>query len=217
MAKIVKALTVSIALATSVAGCWEADPDKDTLGDLRDQVAGFPIEVKHVMASWAANRVAYGYILNNSNRGDDHLGTIRCVKDDKPHFSDPVFDLPVGDMLACLNKHGTSTYFQCLKYLLEDAADEHPDRECSWIGFRTGLSPDEVPDEFKAERATVDDITRALLGPPPPLEIQLLLMGLPGIMGPSGAFCIQRVDWACAPDPFGGPPGTSASSGGGDR
>lgn len=211
---------ICVLAALILAGCWEAEPDRDSLGELRNTVASFPVEVKGVMSRWAANRVAYGYMLNSAQRGDDHLGTIRCIANGAQHFSDPVFDIQVSDMLLCLTRMGTTPYLGCLDVILSDKADEHPDRECSWIGHRTGLAPDEIPDDFRADRISDDEIAWALVGlPPPPKEIQILLLGLPGMLGRAGALCIQaKRDWACAPNPFDAEPGTSsAATGGGDR
>lgn len=208
--------TILCALAALIiAGCWEAEPDQDTFGELRDQVASFPIEIKMVMGRWAANRVAYGYMLG-FNTSDNDIGQLMCNNPDRPGVSIRVA-VTVVDMLKCLGTNRTTIYKECLQLIKEEREDERSGGPCEWESFVHAFDPENVPHEFDAERATVDDITRALLGPPPPLEIQLLLMGLPGVMGPGGAFCIQSVDWACAPDPFSGPPGTSASSGGGDR
>ncbi len=208
------------ALAASVApiACWEADPDQDTLAELQGVVSGWPLEIKHAMAKWQANRIALGYLMGRYDKGEDYIGTIRCVNKGIPHFSDPVIDVTVTAVIKCLRDTGTATYLECLDLILSDRADEYPDRECSWIGHRTGFAPDEIPDDFRAERLADKDLTWGLVGlPPPPIEIQLMLLGLPGMMGARGALCPQGVRWACAPA-FGDVPGTTgAATGGGDR
>lgn len=200
-----------------IFGC-KAVPDEDDMDRLRNQVASIPIEMRVVMGRWAANRVAYGYLRNSFDRDREEIfGTIRCI-DGAQSPTDPVIDLKLPEMFACLNKNLTSTYFDCLTIILDDIQDQHPGLNCRWLDSRYGLTPDEAPPEFSSERITDDGIVRALLGPPPPIEIQLMLMGLPGFVGPGGALCPQGVDWACADNPLDdAPPSTSAASGGGDR
>jgi hypothetical protein len=211
-------LRLVAAMALSVIGC-KAVPDEDTLDRLRNHVASIPIEVRSVMAKWAANRTAYGYLLHY--QGDAQLGTIECEDESgKPVL---VKIAPMSKMYECLNTMRTSTYLECLALILTDVADETPDLFCEWSTHQNGLAPGEIPEEFKADRSTdeavIDMITRALIGPyMPPPEIQLMLMGIPGFVGPGGALCPQGVDWACAPNPLEDQPGTttSAATGGGD-
>ncbi len=210
MRAIIAVLVVSVTMAI---GC-KAVPDGDDLDRLMEQVAGIPTEIRSVMAKWAANRTAYGYLLHYQS--STQLGTSGCEDDSgKPVFVKPV---QMSKMYACLNTMQTTTYLECLALILTDIADETPDLFCEWNTHQSGLAPDEIPVEFKADRITDQNIADALLGPPPPLEIQLMLMGLPGMVGPGGALCPQGVDWACVDNPLDdAPPSTAAASGGGDR
>ncbi len=214
----IRAILIGFAVAL-IGGCWEADPDQDTMGELRDTVASFPPEVSDVMRRWAANRVAFGYV--SQYQRDEFFGTVVCYDNDKPGnpLANQTHTYDIKDMLKCLNNNMTMTYAQCLAYMLTDFSDLYPDRDCEWSQFAKKLKPDEMPAETEVERVTIATMAHALLGPPPPVEIQLLLIGLPGMVGPAGALCIQvKRDWACAPA-FGDEPGvtSSAASGGGDR
>lgn len=206
-------------LALLVVGC-KAAPDDDSMDRLRDQVASIPIEVRSVMAKWAANRTAYGYLLHYQS--GTQLGTIECENEAGTPVALKI--VPMSKMYECLNTMRTTTYLECLALILTDIADETPDLFCNWSTHQHGLAPGEIPAEFKADRSTdeavIDTIVRALVGPyTPPPEIQLMLMGIPGFIGPGGSLCPQGVDWACAPNPLDEDPSvtTSASSGGGDR
>lgn len=203
----------------SLPGCWEAVPDEGTMGELQQDVASFPPEVQDVMARWAANRVALGYCRAKGIH--DRIGLIRCYDPDKPTntFLGRTIEIEVGDMIKCLIGNTTTTYAGCLEWLLTDTRDTYPHMECEWSEYGRGFSPQELPDETSADRVSVYTMTRALLGEPPPMNIQIMLMGLPGMMGPAGALCIQvKREWACAPGPFSDSPGaSSATSGGGDR
>lgn len=199
------------ALATLlVVGCWEADPDQDSMGELRAIVQNFSGPVRQTMAKWQANTIARGYLL--AKRIDSPIGYIDCPGAGRH----PMF---VRDMLACLVRRSTSTYDECFGHMLRQFYDETdlilPDA-CKWTHLPE-FDPGNMPDEFQPDMNA--DFAALLLGPPPPIEIQLMLMGLPGVMGPGGALCIQvKRDWACAPDPFEDTPGTtSAAAGGGDR
>lgn len=197
-------------------GCWEAKPDNDTLDDLRDSIASVPVEIRSVMGKFAANRFAYGYLRTYGK--DVQLGTIACL-DNKDNQAVGPTHIPIHKMWSCLHTMQTTTYLECLDLILQEFNDDYPEAYCEWVGYQMNLRPDEVPDEFKAEFQTTDSIVHTLLGPPPPLEIQLMLMGLPGMMGPRGMICPQGASWACAPNPLDGEPtpSTSAASGGGDQ
>ncbi len=198
-------------------GC-KALPDGDDLDRLRERLAGIPIGIKMDLHRWAANRVAYGYCLKTRGNG---LGTLFCANVSAKDPGGEHIPVEMERMLKCLHENQTVSYFECLNIILEDIEGENLDKNysCDWIGYSPGMEPDEVPPEFRSDRISDDDLVEALTGiAPPPLEIQLLLMRVPGFVGPKGAICAQGVDWACADNPLeGAPPTTSASSGGGDR
>lgn len=214
MPKMLCAATLAFAAFLScIAGCWEAEPDGDTMGELRDTVASFPIELKTSMARWAANRVAFGYVAAH---GEGYIGDIDCYNPSSKvrRFA----QITLQDMLKCLSAMQTTTYRGCLDIILENTYQEHVDDgyvECKWNRFTKDLAPEEMPPEAEADRVMQGDMTWVLIGlPPPPLEIQMMLLGVHGVLGPKGALCPQGVDWACAPSPFGDAPGGSS---GGDR
>lgn len=208
-------IVVFMAMLLAMLGC-KAVPDEDTLGELREQVAAFPIEIHDAMARWAANRVAYGYLLHH--RVGPYIGHISCSEIGKRN-SETEIEVQVADMLKCLDAHLTTSYKGCLSIILDDVSDEHftTHSDCRWKSFYHATNPERMPPETDAGRVTVDTITEALLGPPPPKEIQLILLGI-GMLGRGGILCVQGADWACVEDPFGADaPTTSAGTSGGDR
>jgi hypothetical protein len=133
---------------------------------------------------------------------------------------DQLIEMTTGDMLRCLDANPTSSFKECLSIMLENVQDDHDSVECRWQSFNAKFWETRRPYEMDPERVSIEAMAQLLLGPPPPLEIQLMLMGLPGMVGGAGLLCVQtRARWACAPNPFDGDPGvtTGASSGGGDR
>lgn len=199
-------------------GC-KAIPDGDDFDRLTDKIAGIPIEARLALDRWAANRVAYGYLLHYR---DDNtwLGTLRC---DTFKKGTQFYEVSVNSVMMCLNRVQTATYAECLKLVVEEIEEENADDgyACLWESFtKSDLNPKSTPSEFDAERHSDETLAEILIGPyMPPIEIQLMLMRVPGMVGPRGALCPQGVDWACAELPLDGEPNptTSAASGGGDR
>ncbi len=198
----------SILLAACALAACEAVPDEDSLDKLRDSVASIPIEAQGIFDKWAANRVAFGYLLNYDS--DQLLGTITCKNGPK----ETDIDVSVQQVIRCLSSYRTAVYKDCLASVLDDVHDEYMDDECKWKSFERPFDPAYTPYEFESERVGLKERVASLLGDPPPMEVQLLLIKM-GMMGPAGVLCPLST-WACPENPFGGSTVTT-STGGGDR
>lgn len=197
-------------LALSVGACTEAVPDGNEYDNLREMVSGAPQNVLDALRVFAANRVAYGWWLSRKDQFEK-VGEVMC--------NEQLYDVVVRDVLFCLNRYKDWSYSKCLDDMgAVFEYDLQKGNNCYFAGVEPRYHPDKMPAEFNADRVSVDHMVQALLGPPPPLEIQLLLIGAGGFVGPAGVLCPMGSDWACPEDPL-DPGGTSSSAatGGGDR
>jgi hypothetical protein len=207
----------AIALLVSGPACGliePAEPDGDSMDVLKERLAGIPFEAQLALNRWAANRIAYGYTLRHGNY---EIGALECTSRAE---GTQWIDITGPDMLKCLILNQTMTYVDCLLWIKEGIEEENADKayECRWAKYEDGWDPEDIPSSMDAERVTMEQLIQELLGPPPPVEIQLMLLGIAGLGGAGGILCVQSVDWACPENPLTGEPSTtSASSGAGDR
>jgi hypothetical protein len=196
------ALTMIILLALGCDGFSLTTPDGGDMARLEQQIAGIPSSALLELKVWAANRYTAGYLHGQANGNRwKKIGTIYC-----PGAAGK--DVHLHEALDCLNSFQTLTYAACLTRIL-NAHQDSPDgattgEPCHWHDvFTPGYAPDELPGECEPESVDAERIVLALLGPPPPLEIQMLFFGA-GLFGASGALC-PLAAWGCPDDP--GAPG----------
>jgi hypothetical protein len=206
MRSTIAALVMSVMM---VVGC-EAVPDGDDYDHLREMVAGAPQGVLDALRVYASNRIAYGWWLSRED-SFEKVGEVMC--DEQLH------DVVVRDVLFCLNRYKDWSYSKCLDNMgAVYEYDLFKGNNCNFAGVEPRYHPDKMPKEFEAERVGVDAVVQALLGPPPPVKIQLLLIGAGGFVGPAGVLCPMGADWACPENPLNpGDTSSSAATGGGDR
>lgn len=207
--KLTFALLIALAALPHGLGCT-AVPDGDDYGRVREVLAGAPQNVLDALRVFAANRVAYGWWLARED-SFEKVGEVQC--DEQLH------DLVVRDVLYCLNRYKDWSYSKCLDDMgAVFEYDLQKGNNCRFVGVEPRYHPDKMPSEFNADRVSIDSVVQALLGQPPPIEIQLLLIGAGGFVGPRGVLCPMGADWACPEDPLNpGVTSSSAATGGGDR
>ena len=201
-------LPSALGLVFVFAGCSMLDDDT-----LREQGTRMAVSLSDDqmdrLKRFAANRFAQGRL--SGKRQTLKIGTVECFADEDDKKPEVKYDFLVEDMLDCLLKSSTNTYFTCasdfirerlVEFKSANPTGEHPTcgRDYEDIKWTPSFHPEEDPYYDESEH-DLSDVIRVILGlhEPPPPEIQAILAAV-GLLGRMGILCPLEID-GCPDDP----------------
>jgi hypothetical protein len=189
-------------------GCSKLDDD--TLRDQGTQIgASISDDQMTRLKRFGANRYAHGRL--DGRRRALKIGTVECFSDEDSKKPEAKYDLLVEDMLECLLKDSTATYFTCAKEFIQERlaefkasnpVGEYPTcgHDYADIKWTPGFDPEDDP-YYDEEGHDLSSVLRIIIGmhKPPPPEIQAILAAV-GLLGRMGVLCPLEID-GCPDDP----------------